>query len=580
MTEEKSGHLFSKDPAIHELLAKVVGEVGIFAENQLQRIRELVDIGLALSAEKNLDSLLEKIVLGARHFTNADGGTLYIRRQDEDLLDFAIVQNETLDIRMGGTGERISWDPVPLTAVDGSENHQNVSAHCALVGKAVNIRDVYDAEGFDFEGTKKFDRKTSYRSQSMLVIPMRDHEDEVIGVLQLLNARNPATGETVEFLEREVAIITSLGSQAAIALTNIRLIKGLEDLLHAIVKSIAGAIDEKSPYTAGHIFRVADLAERLMEEVNAAREGKFAEVSFSPDDMNEIRMSAWMHDVGKIVTPEYVVDKATKLETIYDRIEVVRCRIELIKKELEITRLKKALGGEAPLPAGESEEAEEVKTLDESLAFLEEINRGGEFMADEKIEKVREMSKRIYEMAGTRSPLLSDDEIENLVIRKGTLNDRERDIINDHVRVSRKMLESLPFPKKLKNVPLFAGMHHEKLDGSGYPDGLAGDDIPLQARILAVADIFEALSAADRPYKQGKKLSEVMRILQFMVKDAHLDGDLCDLIVESGVIRGYADEGLKEWQRDDFEWKGKTYSYWKGKGKGGEGGARRPGRRR
>ena len=187
-------------------------------------------------------------------------------------------------------------------------------------------------------------------------------------------------------------------------------------------------------------------------------------------------------------------------------------------------------------------------------------------MADEKIEKVREMSKKIYDMAGSQSPLLSDDEIENLIVRKGTLNEKERDIINDHVRVSRKMLESLPFPKKLKNVPLFAGMHHEKLDGSGYPDGLTGKEIPLQARILAVADVFEALTAADRPYKQGKKLSEVMRILKFMVKDDHLDGDLCDLIVESGVVRGYAEEGLKEWQKDDFEWNGKTYSYWKGDG--------------
>ncbi len=566
MTDEKAAHLFSKDPAINELLAKVVSEVGIFSENQLQRIREMVDIGLALSAEKNLDSLLEMIVSGARHFTNADGGTLYIRRQDENLLDFAIVQNDTLDIRMGGTGKEISWDPVSMTAEDGSENHENVSAHCALVGKPVNIRDVYHAEGFDFEGTKKFDRKTGYRSKSMLVIPMRDHEDEIIGVLQLLNARNPATGETVEFLESEIDIITSLGSQAAIALTNMRLIQGLEDLLYAMVKSIAGAIDEKSPYTAGHIFRVAELAERLMEEVNTAHEGKFTDVSFSPDDMNEIRMSAWMHDVGKIITPEYVVDKATKLETIYDRIEVVRCRIELIKKEMEIERLKKALGGAELLPLEESEQAEEVKQLDESLAFLEEINKGGEFMADEKIEKVMEMSKKIYEMAGSQAPLLSDDEIENLVIRKGTLNEKERDIINDHVRVSRKMLESLPFPKKLKNVPLFAGMHHEKIDGSGYPDGLAGKEIPLQARILAVADVFEALTAADRPYKKGKKLSEVMRILKFMVKDDHLDGDLCDLIVESGVVHNYAEKGLKEWQKDDFEWKGKTYSYWKGDG--------------
>ena len=533
----------SESAILRGLPAEVLTEIRGFAEGQVARIQELVKIGMALSAEKNLDRLLEMIVSEARRFTYADGGTLYIKN-DRDELEFMIVQNDSLGIKMGGTGERISWPPVLLRELSGVANHRNVSAHCALLGKPVNIGDVYAAD-FDFQGTRDFDARTGYRSKSMLLVPLRNHEDEVIGVLQLLNARDPETGQTLDFPSHEISDITSLASQAALAITNVRLVKELEHLLDAFLRSIAAAIDEKSPYTGGHVANVAELTVRLAEVINLTDSGPFGEVSFSEEELGELRMAAWMHDIGKVTTPEYVVDKATKLQTIYDRIEVVKTRLEVLKRDAEIARLK-----------GDSGADTDLARYAEMATFLEQVNTGGEFLADDKIEKIREIGRLEFTMNGERRPLLSDEEIENLSIRRGTLTGSEREIINNHVALTIKMLEKLPFPLKLRRVPEFAGMHHEKLDGSGYPRGICAEKIPLQARILAVADVFEALTAADRPYSHGKKLSEAMRIIGFMCKDKHLDEGLCDLLVGSGLVQEYCREKISERQRDFLEWRG------------------------
>jgi HD-GYP domain-containing protein (c-di-GMP phosphodiesterase class II) len=549
----------SEYPAINDLLEKMVIEVRTFAESQVSHIHEMVKIGLALSAEKNLDNLLEMIVSEARRFTNADGGTLYIQNPKKKVLDFAIVQNQTLSVRMGGTGEEITWPSVPLKKVDGSDNRENVSAYCAIQGEPINIPDVYNAVGFDFQGTKKFDSTTGYRSKSMLLIPLRDHEDEVIGVLQLLNAVDRNSGKVIGFPDHEVEIITSLASQAAIALTNMRLIFGLEELLNSFVQSIAGAIDEKSPYTAGHVLRVAELTTDFAKVLNDDTK-YFPDISYNEEELTELSMAAWMHDVGKITTPEHIIDKATKLETIYDRIDAIRYRFEVAKKDLEIQWLRNRLGADNTCLKTSEELKEEMAVFDEHLKFIDKINFGSEFLPEKSIERLDEIAQITYQMNGKTYPLLTANELENLKIRKGTLTNAERDIITHHVSVSIKMLENLPFPRKLKNVPLYAGMHHEKLDGSGYPRGLNQKEIPRQGRILAVADIFEALTAADRPYKPGKLLSESIRIMGFMVKDKHLDKDICNLLIESGLAIKYAKENLAKRQLDDFTWNGVTYS--------------------
>ncbi len=559
MSEEFDSKSADTVPTNKNMDLETIDKFRDFSEHQISHVQELVKIGLALSAEKNLDRLLEMIVSEARRFTYADGATLYIKREKEGLLDFAIIQNDTLNIRMGGTGKSISWNPISLSNPDGSLNYRNVSAYCSLVGEVVNIPDVYNAEGFDFQGTKDFDKTTGYRAKSMLVIPMRNHESEVIGVLQLLNARNYETGEVAEFPANEIEIITSLSSQAAIAITNMRLIKGLEDLLNSFVQSIADAIDEKSPYTAGHILRVAGLTDRIAKKLNECSTGKFSDVTFSQEELAEIRMMAWMHDIGKISTPEHVVDKSTKLEAICDRIELITHRIEILKRDLVIEQLKQRLGDEVSEIISDHSLQEKLDKLDEHLEFLKNVNHGGEYLTIEKMKKIEILSSLYFELEGNTTPLLNIDEVENLTISNGTLTARERRIIKNHVNTTIKMLEGLPFPKKLKNVPLFAGMHHEKLDGSGYPKGLTASEIPLQARILAIADIFEALTATDRPYKKGKRMSESMRILADMTKQNHLDSDLCDFVVESGLIAEYARNALPLKQLDDFEWKGKLY---------------------
>lgn len=536
---------FTDNDQINRLLNEIVAQVRGFTQGQMERIRTLTEIGRALSAEKNMDLLLEMIVDEARRLPNADGGTLYIMNDDKSALKFAIVQNESLGVRMGGTGGDITWEPIPLVDSEGRPNHSNVSAYAALSGEVVNIPDVYHAEGFNFEGTRRFDASTGYRSMSMLVVPMRNHGNDIIGVLQLLNAKDAFSGKAISFSPESREMTESLASQAAVALTNNQLINDLKNLLQAFIAAIATAIDEKSPYTGGHVKRVAELTMELAEKINEATEGPFALVNFDRDALEELKLSAWLHDVGKITTPEHVVDKSTKLEGIYDRIEVARVRVEVIKRDLEI-RLLKDLAGAAEETARRElmdKFRGELGSLDQDMDFLASVNIGGEFMADEMIDRVKSIASRSWTLNGLERSLLEPEEVENLCIRRGTLNETERAIINNHVEVTYRMLSQLPFPNKIRNVPAYASAHHEKLDGTGYPLGLADGQLPLQARMMALADVFEALTARDRPYKKGKSLSEALKILASMVKDRHLDGDLFRLLVDSGICDSYTAQG-------------------------------------
>ena len=325
----------SKDKKLNSLLHSIMSEISSYAEDQIKHISKLAQIGLALSSEKNISKLLELIVDEARALANADGGTLYIIDDDNAHLRFEILQNDSMDIRMGGTsGVDITFPKVPMY-IAGEPNHSNVSSHVALSGETVNIPDVYEAEGFDFRGPRKYDEASGYRSKSMLVIPLKNHENDIIGVLQLLNAMDPETGEIKEFSADYVDLIASLASQAAVALTNTQLIIDLKDLFYSFIQTIATAIDEKSPYTGGHINRVVELSMMITEKINEAESGPFKDISLNQDEIEELRIAAWMHDVGKITTPEYVIDKSTKLQTIYDGINIVELRFGLIEQSLE-----------------------------------------------------------------------------------------------------------------------------------------------------------------------------------------------------------------------------------------------------
>ncbi|MFA4917064.1 MAG: HD domain-containing phosphohydrolase [Syntrophales bacterium] len=537
MKEKDEGFVcFTDNDRINHLLNKLVSDVREFTEEQLCHIRQLTMIGAALSAERKVERLFEMIVDEAIRYTRAEGGTLYIMSDDETVLQFTIVQNDTLNVRMGGTSGNITWPPVMLKNTDGSPNYANVSAYAAISGEVVNIPDVYNASGFNFEGTRKFDAETGYRSRSMLVVPMRNYENDIIGVLQLLNAVDTVTGEVTVFSLENQKMAESLASQAAVALSSNRLIYDLENLLESFIKTIAAAIDEKSPYTGGHIRRVAGLTMAIAKKINEAREVPYADVYFNEDQMEELRIAAWLHDVGKITTPEYIIDKATKLEAKYDRIELLKTRFEIIKRDNEIELLKKII--QKSNPDREVVVAEDdtfIEALKEDINFLVAANSGSEYLDDEMIEKLKSIGQRQWLMDGKPQPLLNDNEIYNLSIRRGTLAVEERNIINNHVALTHKMLSQLPFPKKLRHVPDYAAAHHEKLDGTGYPSGLKGDQLSLQSRILALADVFEALISDDRPYKKENTVPEAMQIMELMVKDHHLDSDLFDLFVKEHV---------------------------------------------
>ncbi|MDP6706187.1 MAG: HD domain-containing phosphohydrolase [Alphaproteobacteria bacterium] len=573
-------------------------------------VERLIDVGIALSAERSSAALMEQILVEAKDLTNADGGTLYIRT-DDDHLKFEIIRSDSLKLALGGaSGGEIGFDPLPLYDPEtGEANHNNVATHAALSGRAVNVPDAYDTEEFDFSGTKEFDQGTNYRSKSFLTVPMKTRAGEVIGVLQLLNARDRESGEVIAFPEEIEGYVESLSSQAAVALDNQNLIEAQKALLDSFIVVIAGAIDEKSPYTGGHCERVPELAMLLAQAACDSDQDPFKDFYLTEDGWYEFEIAGWLHDCGKVTTPEYVVDKATKLETIYNRIHEIRTRFEVLRRDAEIAYLRAMLAGDGDADGLARERDARYQALDDDFAFIAECNIGGEFMDEDKVARIRQLAETKWqryfddrlglahdelarmertsaESLPAEEPLLADrhdhliyrkdtdapfgdnehgfvlevpeheynnGEIHNLCIQRGTLNDEERYKINHHIIQTIIMLGQLPFPKNMARVPEYAGGHHEKMDGKGYPRGIAKSEMSIPARIMAVADIFEALTAWDRPYKKAKTLSESIRIMSFMVKDQHIDPDIFRLFLQSGAYMRYAEKFLRPDQLDEVD---------------------------
>ncbi|MDP3087108.1 MAG: HD domain-containing phosphohydrolase [Methylotenera sp.] len=525
----------------------------------LKQLERLNTIGVALSAERDNNRLLEMILLGAKEITNADGGTLYTVTEGKQL-KFEIMSNKTLKIAMGGTtGKVIPFLPLPLYLEDGSPNLNTVAAYATLNDKTVNIQNAYEAKDFDFSGARKFDEKTGYHSQSFLTIPMKNHEAEIIGVLQLINAIDPDTQKIIPFSVANQSLVESLASQAAVAMTNQNLIEGLKGLFEAFIELMAEAIDQKSPYTGGHCRRVPELTMMLGQAAIDTKTGPLKDFTLNEKEFYELKIAGWLHDCGKVTTPESVMDKATKLSAIFDRMQLIDQRFELLKTQTECSFLKKQV---VALQEGQLENGAELKSryeafvmqCDEDRDFLRKSNFGAEFMTPDDQQRVRDIATiPFFNSSGQTVPFLTEDEVYNLTIDKGTLTREEREIINNHIVVTINMLESLPYPNGLKRVPEYAGGHHERMDGKGYPKGLTRDQMSVPARVMGIADIFEALTSKDRPYKKAKTLTESLHILGKMKVDHHIDPDLFDIFVREKIYLKYAQQFLEPEQIDDVD---------------------------
>ncbi|CAL93248.1 HD domain-containing phosphohydrolase [Azoarcus olearius] len=563
----------------------------------LDKLESLVDNGLRLSAERDHERLLAHILGVGKRLCNADAASL-LMVTPEGSLRFAL---------------RSRNDPLPQMEIPlhdphtGAPNEHFVAVWVALHRQTVRIDDTATETRFDVSGARGMDSATGYRTVSMLTVPMTSSGGEVIGVLQFLNATDPETGAPVAFPAQLVPYVEALASQSAVALDNHNLLDSQQKLMDALVRLVAGAIDAKSPYTGGHCERVPELAVMLAEAACEADSGPLAAFRFdSEEEWREFRIGAWLHDCGKVTTPEYVVDKATKLETIYNRIHEVRTRFEVLLRDAEIERLQRLLQGEDAEAANTAFAARKARLQDE-FRFVAECNIGGEAMEqghqarlrdiggqtwlrhfDDRLGLSQDELRRRADLPAAGLPavetLLADHpwqvvprpaaqrfdprygfrvrvpenlynfgELYNLSVTRGTLTEEERFKINEHIMQTIIMLDALPLPRQLARVPEYAGTHHETLTGSGYPKGLAQEELSIPARIMAVADIFEALTAADRPYKKAKPLSEAIAILARLARQRHVDPDVFALFLRSGVYLRYAQRFLDPAQIDDVD---------------------------
>lgn len=383
----------------------------------------------------------------------------------------------------------------------------------------------------------------------MIVIPMNNHQEEIVGILQLINATDNETSRLTVFSKESEEKASALASQAAVLLTQQLLITEMRQLFEAFVKAIAVSIDEKSKHTGGHIQRVTDLSLLIAEKINQDS-ACFEGICLTPDEMEELRIAALMHDTGKITTPEHLIGKSSRLETVFDRIELIRTRFELFKmnqklktaeRKLEIISEKASPEKIAKLDKACSRE---VQRLEDDLKMIEQINSEKAPLTAEKIKTLGRIHSEESHIEGKATPHLSKDEFENLSVQKGTVTRSERKQIKLHAHLTEKILNQLPWPKNLENIPFIAGAHHEKLDGTGYPLGLDKKHLNLQARILAIADIFEALSAPDRPYKRPMPLDKVEKVLLDMGEKGALDWDIIQVLFQSEVHLEYARKHL------------------------------------
>ena len=473
----------------------------------------ILKVGIRLSTEKNRNRLLVSILENGMKLTHCDASTLYLYENDQ--LVFKIMKTISLGISRGEDEEPITdLPPVPL-------REENVCAYTAIHREIVNIPDVYCSERFDFSGPKHYDSMTGYHTQSMLVVPIENNEGELIGVLQMINAKN-MEGQVVPFEKQYDIIVQSLGSLAAIELTNLRYMQEIKAQLHSFVEAMATAIDERTPYNGSHTRKVAEYAGKLADFINLKNEQGECEEYFDEERREKLLLAALLHDIGKMIVPLSVMNRATRLD--HD-IEKVEDRFRLIRSFYEIDMLRGSIT--------EEEYLEIMEEMTEDMELIKMIDSMG-FLDDDNYEKVRMLAnKKHVKLDGTITSYITKEEAECLSIRRGTLTDEARKQMENHVVMTDKILDKVHFNKNYEMIPKWASSHHEFLNGTGYPNHLTAKELDLESRILTIADIYDALTATDRPYKKPMPKEKAIQILNSMAKEGKIEQNLVNWLDEA-----------------------------------------------
>lgn len=477
---------------------------------QIQANR-IIEMGIQLTSERSYDELLPKIIDCAMELTGCDGGTLYI--YEEEKLQFCVMKNKSLAIDQRGAMDE-QYPPVVM-------EEKNICAYAAIHRKLLNIEDAYSSEEFDFSGPREYDKLTGYRTKSMMVFPLVSHEDKLVGVVQLINAKDES-GQVIPFKKDHEMVLQSLGSQAAVAVSNMQFVREIEQLMISITQVFTDAIDTRIPYNYYHSRNVYLFIKMFVDYLNKQYAMGKTDYYFSTSHRDELLMAALMHDIGKLVIPNEIINKSTRLG---GKLPLVMEHFEHLMALYHIDYLEGRISRDKWI---------EIKNyLLDAKQKVEEINRKGK-LSDEDIAYIRDMATRSYtDVGGREVSYLSLDEAECLTILTGNLTNAERKMVNSHVEYTEKYLRNMNFGKRYPHIIQWAGAHHEFLDGSGYPRGLKGDEIPFEAKMLAVVDVFEALTSSDRPYKKSMNEEKAFSVLTGMVEQGKLDGEVLQLFHEA-----------------------------------------------
>lgn len=541
-------------------------------------------LGITSMIAHNLDymAIIEKTVRLAGRFCDAEVGFFYT--VDDKFINLEYSYNDKLKVSKLGSDNNVYTSTIYIP--DSRSKSSRSAVELAVINnEIINLPSVYDAVELDSNFFNNYDTINNYTTVSCLTMPLSNRKGYVIGVVQFVNPKD-AKGKSISFTRNMQDDIQSICNLSTVVLENRKLSEDYGQLLESFIEVLARAIDAKSPYTGAHCQRVPVIARLLATAAVQEESGPLKNFEMSNDDWYALNIASWLHDCGKVTTPEYIVDKATKLETIYNRIHEIRNRFEILRRDAHIDYLKKRLQNMAPQEQLQTEFVSKIKELERDFELVARCNTGDLPLSDDDIKSLNRISEKQFMRYFSRAlgiswaerdhlenaeaaaipgmeNLLQDrgdhvfgqynrGELYNLKVRGGTINKEEREKINEHIVVTIDMLKALPFPKELSNVVEYAGAHHERVDGKGYPNGLSGEQMSVPAKIMAIADIFEALTANDRPYKEPKKLSQVLEIMRGMKNGGHIDPDLYEVFIRSGVYMDYAEQYIDKVQIDDF----------------------------